>query len=130
MPRRPKRGASLGLRHANKKVKSNRNQVKKNNNLVLPCLNKNPTNAGEKDPPSDLSTENSEDLYLPDKLQNEESAKVCKMHQKISTVAYLFEMKYKGLEEQVLHESWGGRHEIAVKIKKDMGLTRSQRNDF
>ena len=130
MPRRPKRGAGLGLRHPNKKIKSNRNKVKKNCNLDLPCLNKNPTNVGEKDPPSDLSSVEESGIYVPDKLRNEESTKVCKGHQKIATVAYLFEMKYKGLEEQVLKESWGGRHGITNKIKKDMGLKASQRGDF
>ena len=131
MPRRGKRSANLGLKRANKKVKANRNRsYKEKSNLDLPCLNKNPTNAGEKDPPSDLSNEDSEDLYLPDKVMNEESVKVCKMHQKISTVAYLFEVKYKGLEEQVLRDSWGGRHGLAIKIKKDMGLKHSQRSDF
>ena len=134
MPRRGKRSAGLGLRRAKKKINANRNlnrkQVNNNDNLVLPCLNKNPTNVGEKDPPSDLSLDESVRQYQPDKMVIDENAKVCKMHQKICTVAYLFETKYKGLEEQVLNESWGGRHGIAVKIKKDMGLTRSQRNDF
>ena len=106
MPRRAKRGANLGIKQPNKKIKCTRNRSnKEKSNLVLPCLNKNPTNAGEKDPPSDLSNEDSEDLFLPDMDLSEESTKVCKMHQKISAVAYLFENKYKGLDEQVLQDS-------------------------
>ena len=120
MPRRAKRSAGLGLRHANKKIKTYRNRVKKNIDLELPCLNKNPTNAGEKDPPSEKSVKNeSVGLYVQDKVRNEVGVKVCKQNQKISTVAYyLFEVKYKGLAEQVLQEGWGGEDTVSPRVSR------------
>ena len=69
-------------------------------------------------------------MYLPDKQKSEDNLKVCRLHQKISAVAYLFEVKYKGLDEQVLKENWGGRHGVAIKIKRDLGLDNTQRADF